>query len=333
MTAAHHRHRSQPQSNAVNRRAYAMRFRGRISNDKLLTLHAIIATFEKIGGRVVMLLDEEVFRLSLVKESIESPRCYAELNVAELFTDYKIQSQTQNTILFEMSLHNLSQAFSSGKAANQCQLKLVKRNSLPCLCFETKANESSLSVDVVHDIPVVILRFSDTLFHTPPEVSPPTVALDLPTHNRLMKTVVDRMTRLNKHTQMTASQNGHIVFRTAHTSADISTHFSGLRPRFVGDLVPAAHMDNQATVKLLLRGLGHVLNLFSLHPECVSIFVTADEVVLFHVNLSPQQLGSVTYYLPVIVLDEGEEAAAAAGAGAGPGAGAGAEAGDDEHGD
>jgi hypothetical protein len=76
-------------------------------------------------------------------------------------------------------------------------------------------------------------------------------------------------------------------------------------------------MDNQATVKLLLRGLGKVLNLFSLHPETASIFVTADEVVLFHVSLSPSKLGSVTYYLPVIVLDEGEEAAAdAAAAGA-----------------
>jgi hypothetical protein len=214
-----------------------------MSNECLLTLHAIIVTFEKIGTKVVMLMDEEVFRLSLVNESIESPRCYAELNVKELFIEYKIESQTQNTILIEMSLHQLSQAFSSGKTANQCQLKLVKRGLQPCLSFETKANESSLQVDVTHDIPVVTLKFSDTLHHTPPEVSPPTVALDLPTHNRLMKTVVDRMNQLNKYTQMTASQSGHIVFRTSHTSAEISTHFSGLRPRFVGNLVSAAALQ------------------------------------------------------------------------------------------
>ena len=41
-------------------------------------------------------------------------------------------------------------------------------------------------------------------------------------------------------------------------------------------------------------------------PLTLSTVFTANEVALFHVNLSPQNLGSVTYYLPVMLLDDGE---------------------------
>lgn len=267
--------------------------------------HAIVQSFEKSGSNAVIFLDEESVKISLITENIESPRCYADLSAHDLFVDYKIASATKNCILFELRLNQLSQALSSGKSSTQCQLKLVKRDDKPCLSFETKANESSLSVDVIHDIPITVLRFNEYIYHMPPNVNPPAVALDLP-NNKIMKTVTDKMMKVTKYTHLTASQNGHIILRTAHSSADINTHFNGLRPRFVGDLNPALHMDNKVTVKLSLRNLSNVLNLFNLPHEMASVFFTANEVALFHVNLSPQNLGSVTYYLPVMLLDDGE---------------------------
>jgi HUS1 checkpoint protein len=240
-----------------------MRFRGVISREMQSIFHTIILSFEKSGANAVIFLDEESMRISLITDNIESPKCYADISVNELFNDYRINSQTNNTILFELRLSQLSQALSSGKTSSQCQLKLAKRDGKPCLCFETKASESSLSVDVKHDIPITVLKFSEGIYHMPPNVNPPNVALDLP-NNKIMKTVTDKMMKVTKYTHLTASQSGHIVFRTTHTSADISTHFNGLRPRFVGDLNPANDMDNKVTIKLSLRSLSNVLNLFNL---------------------------------------------------------------------
>ena len=103
-----------------------MRFRGIISKEMQSIFHSIVSSFEKSGANAVIFLDEESMRISLITENIESPRCYADLSVNELFNDYKIQSQTNNTILFELRLSQLSQALASGKIATQCQLKLVK---------------------------------------------------------------------------------------------------------------------------------------------------------------------------------------------------------------
>lgn len=47
-------------------------------------------------------------------------------------------------------------ALGSGKSSNSSQLKLVKRDGRPCLCFETKAHESALSIDITHDIPIKV---------------------------------------------------------------------------------------------------------------------------------------------------------------------------------
>lgn len=54
------------------------------------------------------------------------------------------------------SIIYLFRALSSGKTSSSSQLKLVKRDGCPCLCFETKAHESALSIDVTHDIPIKV---------------------------------------------------------------------------------------------------------------------------------------------------------------------------------
>ena len=79
-----------------------------------------------------------------------------------------------------MTITQLLKALSSGKYSITSLFKLVKRDSKPYLCFETKANESILSVDVIHDIPIKLMKSADIVHHMPPLFPPPTVALDLP---------------------------------------------------------------------------------------------------------------------------------------------------------
>lgn len=127
-------------------------------------LHGVTASLERIGQTTAMYLDEDFVRLSVITESPDIPKVYAELNKNVLFQEYRIESQSSNCIFFEIELDLLSRALSSGKNAPQCYLKLVKRGQRPCLCLETRASEA----DIVHDIPVKIMRATEIVAYQPP---------------------------------------------------------------------------------------------------------------------------------------------------------------------
>eukprot|EP01036_Dinobryon_divergens_P026371 gene26371-35009_t len=173
-----------------------MRFRARISNkDSLLLLQNISSLLEKSGDACVVQLSHTTLRLSLiVVGAAVTPRCYVELFVGLLFSECRVESQSNNIILFEIGLSQLSRALSSGKSSSSSQLKLVKRDGRPCLCFETKAHESALSIDITHDIPIK---------------------------------VVERMAKICKYVHLTASQTGRLVLTAEHSSsAVIKTFFT-----------------------------------------------------------------------------------------------------------
>jgi HUS1 checkpoint protein len=204
-----------------------MRFKARITNENLGLLFGVTSTLERIGQTTALYLDQEFVRLAVMTESPDTPKVYAELRADAVFQDYRIESQSDNTIFFEIELDLLSRALSSGKNAPVCNIKLVKRGLKPCLCLETRA----LEVEIVHDIPIKIMRASEIVYYRPPPVPPPTVALDLP-RGRLMKTIVDRMGKIVKQVQVVAEQSGRIIFSVDHSSAMIKTYYAGLQPRF-----------------------------------------------------------------------------------------------------
>lgn len=236
-----------------------MKFRAKLSKDNLVILLSIVQTFERVASAATIFLDNESMRISLLSESIDAPRCFAELSAGDLFSEYRIESLSANTILFEISLVQLSRALASGKVASQSQLKLVKRENQPCLCFETNADESILAVDVCHDIPLKLMKSADVIHYLPPQMPPPTVALDIP-RGRLLKTIVDKLSKFAKHVQITASQSGKLALRADHTSVSINTYYSGLFARYMGNLVMGRDTNNQVTCKLNLRKLSVVLN-------------------------------------------------------------------------
>jgi HUS1 checkpoint protein len=247
-----------------------MKFKAKISKELLLVLHGVVSTIEKIGENAAMLLTEDSVRIAVVSESIETPRCYSEFKSSMLFSEYKIESQSDNTILFEIGLSQLSKALGSGKYSSQCQIKLVKRDNKACLCVETKANESIMSVDVLHDIPIRVLKPTEIIHYMPPDIPAPKVALDLP-KNKLMKTIVDKMLKFSKHVSITAYQSGRLVLKAEHSSAVIRTYYNGLQPRYVGQMDIVRDVDNQASVKLNLRKMSAVLNLSNLMYDTASL--------------------------------------------------------------
>lgn len=113
---------------------------------------------QKIGSTAAIFLNEECVRIAVITECADSSKCYSELDPKILFPDdYRIESQSCNTILFEIGLDHLSRALASGKNATQSQLKLVKRGATPCLCYEAK-DFDSLAVSVGNSLYGVPLK-------------------------------------------------------------------------------------------------------------------------------------------------------------------------------
>ena len=131
---------------------------------------------------------------------------------------------------------------------------------MACLCFEAKDCDA-LALDIVHDIPIRVLRPDDAKYHLPPDVPNPQVALEMPRNNKLMKTIVDKMGRISKFVSVSAHQSGKLIFRAEHSTATIKTFYNGLQPVYEGTPLNLANdNDNKASVKLDVRKFSAVLN-------------------------------------------------------------------------
>jgi hypothetical protein len=130
----------------IREHTIAMKFRARLSKENLLSLHGVAATLTKINATAVVFLTEDRVRFAAIQENIDAPRIFAEIDALGMFHEYRVQSQTSNTILFELNMEQLTKSLYSGRNSATCQLKLVKRDDKPCLCFESKANEGECTI-------------------------------------------------------------------------------------------------------------------------------------------------------------------------------------------
>lgn len=120
-----------------------MKFRARLQKESVQTIHSVTSTLQRIGSTAAVFLNQECIRIAVITESPDMPKCYSELDSQFLFPDdYRIESQSGNTILFEIGLEHLTRALASGRNATHSQFKLVKRGMTPCLCYEAKDSDS-----------------------------------------------------------------------------------------------------------------------------------------------------------------------------------------------
>lgn len=284
-----------------------MRFKAEISKDNLVVLHSILASFDHISHKAALHLTPKAFKISLITDSTDAPQCFAEMDTSFLFKSYRIQSQSDNAILFEIGLDLLSWALASGKSADFACLKLVKRGTKPYLSFEAFA-QSAAAMKVLHDIPIRILPPSSLVYYLPPQSPPPTVALKLP-RGKMMRTIVQRLNTFSKIVYITAKQTGRLIFRVAHSQVVIKTFCNNLVPFYPSNLIQSRDSDNTATVKLDLRKLSSILNLNSLPWDDggASIYIVNNATVLIEIIISSlsgssSHGGTLDFYLPVMML-------------------------------
>ena len=239
-----------------------MRFKARISKECLLLLLNVTASLDKMSQQAIMYLNPENMMISLIMKNTEAPRSFAHLHVEHLFEEYRIESQSENQILFEIQLDLLSRALTSGKNSDFCYIKLVKRGSRPCLCFETNANMVA-QMNVAHDIPIKVMRVAEHVNYLPPAVPPASVVLKLP-RGKMLRVVVEKLSKLAKEVTITAEQSGRLNFCVQQSQVTVNTLFSGLIAEYPPPLTPETHAGGEVNIKIEMRKLAGVLGLYSL---------------------------------------------------------------------
>jgi len=228
---------------------------------------------------------------------------YTELNQTELFMEWRIESQSDNCILFEIALQNFLDALNSAKKAPQCQLKLTKRKGQPVLCVETRA----MDVDVVHDIPVNVMRASEYEYYRPPDVPQPQVQLELP-NSKGFKNVVDRLKNISRNVFLHGDMAGSLTLRSQTESVCIKTFFTSLTPRFES-LEEEECSGNKCVLKVDSKKLAMVLHAYNfLRFNAIIMCMIKDHSLILHVLLEPAASGTLTFYLPIVpLLNEDQE--------------------------
>ena len=289
-----------------------MRFRCRLTDENATLLHSLINSFERIAKNAVFYLSPDTVNISLITDASSAPKGFAELRVQQLFSEYRIESQSSNSILVEVSLQPLQKALLSCKSS-QCQIKLVKRGDRPCLCVEvhSTANDSS-TLNIQHDVPIKLHKASDILHYIPPDVPPPHVALELP-RNYKLKAVVEKLGKLAKQATIHAYQQhftkgGRLIFSVQHSAATIKAVFHGLESSVLdADIGPnQITADSKASVQIDLKKLSAVLAVMAVsYTSCdhASLYIVDTTALIVHLMLTGG-VGNVSLYMPVVYSED-----------------------------
>ena len=249
-------------------------------------------------------------RFAVITESIDAPKCYAELKPSELFHSYRIESAANNQIMMEINLSSLSQALTSAKnsEADTIQIKLTKKEGKSNLAIAGRGKQL-LSYDILHYISIVLLQPDSINHFLPPNVPPPEVALQLPP-GKFMRTIIDRMGKLSKTMTLIAYQSGRLVLSVNQDLVNIKTYFTGLEAEW-GMLDREQNLTNSAKIILDVRKFSNVLRItFAQSYDKVTLYVTDNSILVVHLILKPD-VGAITIYVPVVTRpddddDEGE---------------------------
>lgn len=100
----------------------------------------MVQCFEKIGPSCLVYLSESTLKLASPKLGSDEVRVFCDIQQEKLFTEYRIESLANNSILFEIGLSNLIKAFNSARTAGFVKIKLAKRGGQPCICLEARVS-------------------------------------------------------------------------------------------------------------------------------------------------------------------------------------------------
>ncbi|GAB5033927.1 checkpoint protein [Nannochloropsis oceanica] len=281
-----------------------MKFRAGLVAKDLSLLNGVAQCFEKIGPSCLIYLSERSIKFASPKLGSDDVRVFSEIEQEKIFRDYRIESLANNSILFEIGLSNLIKSFTSAKTAQFVKLKLAKRGGQPCICLEARA----LDIELLHEIPIRVMRAADIQYYAPPDVPVPRVQLELP-YNRSMRTVLERFKSMDRFCFVDGDMGGSLRLHVQNDRCHVQTFYGNLIPRYSEGMAEDEEGREDGgtgfpscSIKLDTRRLLAALYfLGGIKYETALCCLIEASCLVLHVALGGHA-GSLTYYLPIYLV-------------------------------
>ena len=325
-----------------------MKFKALCAQQEIINLLLTFQTLEKVKSSCYLFFSPSTMKLSVTQHNLihnqyqnesisptDHIQAFAEVSIRETFVEYIIESQANNCILLEILLKDLVKAFQSCVKSSICSMKLSKRartlgptshneenlssqktnlTSYPCLCIESYSD-----VDILHDIPVKVLKVSELNYHLPPQVPKPRVQLEVLALNirTILKPVVDKLRHIQKDLYLRASsKTGLLQLNVKSPGMDIVADLTSLKP-YISETQDTNYDSDEdeedrtdpnyfdcegnklCTVKVDIRKFSTLLQCSNLPFDSSILCFVKDLCLVMYI---PIPGGSITYYCPTLPL-------------------------------
>lgn len=223
---------------------------------------------------------------------------WATLDVASVFSDYRIESHNQNEITVEVVAESFARALRSAAGATEVMLRLGKRDGEPLLSLSiVMVSQTGAKLDVTQEVLVRILRVSEMSLITEPLCPTPDVRARTLTQVYIVtpplaevKAMAEQIKPLATHVCLSANHNG--ALRLAIVGSDVvgEATWTGLEHPSVQAPAPSRPEANPHAfreVHLNVRALQSVLNSANVAKSTVACLCTG-YCAVFYVYLNGQ---------------------------------------------
>ncbi|KZV79678.1 cell cycle checkpoint [Exidia glandulosa HHB12029] len=287
-----------------------MRFRATVEN--VQTFHRVVSSLEKMSKRCMIKLNETTMRIICLPGD-SGVQLWSSIRIEHIFTDYRIQSNNNNEITFEISSEPLLAALKSALSSPEVVLKLTKKNDHATWSFEIAISSTSGSrMNIVHDVRVAVQRPADVARMKEPLCPEPDVHVVLPPLKAL-RTVLERKAKLSDVVAIRCNKRGCLKLAIETEVVGVETTWDGCTHPNMDDnehgsqsQKPADMHDDQdpeafASVLLPVKALIRFMNCHVVSTTTIAGLCQGFCVIMYVYIGEMQDAGGVlTFYIPAI---------------------------------
>ncbi|PFH48008.1 hypothetical protein AMATHDRAFT_150820 [Amanita thiersii Skay4041] len=293
-----------------------MRFRASV--DDVQTFYKIIQAIEKLQKKCVVKFTEEDMQIICNLETNEGGlQVWSKVKVDVIFTNYRIQSNAENTISLNLSPEALLAALrsavtpassASGYETDEVIVKLAKKNDQAVLSFEISGyTRAGRRMRVTHDVKIDVLKPADVDKLQEPRVPEPDVHILLPPLSKL-RTIVDRLRPMANVLAFRANNNKRLQLSIHTESVHVNTDWDNCaNPKknnglLVNDREEVDDIDQMFEVCVSAKGFFKFLNSHVISSTTIACVCHRYCIILYvYIGDMADAGGVLTFYIPAMM--------------------------------
>ncbi|KAK7043886.1 Checkpoint protein hus1 [Paramarasmius palmivorus] len=302
-----------------------MRFRTTIENPS--TFYKIIQAVEKLQKRCIIRFTETNIHIICNSEANEGGmQVWSQIKVDSIFTEYRIQSNSNNEITVAVTSEALAAALrsASGSAINasssheteEVVMKLAKKNDNAVLSFEISGKTGvGRKVNVTHDVRIDVMKPADVDKLSEPMCPEPDTHILLPPLQKL-RTIIDKLKPMSEILSVRASNSGCFQLSINTESVKVETEWQNLTNPKMGTysyaqdtpsmLILYRNPNDAFGVLVAMRSFVKFLNSHVISTTTIACICQKHCLILYvYIGDVAEAGGVLTFYLPAVI-DDGD---------------------------